>query len=131
MHQPVHPKLGCATAYYNLGNSYDQRRGVEVDQKKAKYYFELAAMCGHIKARHNLACREGMAGNEKRAFKHYMISARAGLKTSLDIVKKGYENGIVTKDEYANTLRAYHERQKVMKSDDRDKAAASGWYSSG
>ena len=29
----------------------------------------------------------------------------------------------VTKDEYANTLRAYHERQKEMKSDARDKAS--------
>ena len=31
---------------------------------------------------------------------------------------------MVTKDEYAKTLRAYHERQQEMKSDERDKAAA-------
>ena len=30
----------------------------------------------------------------------------------------------ITKDEYASTLRAYHDRQKEMKSDTRNKAAA-------
>jgi len=36
--------------------------------------------------------------------------------------------GFVTKDEYANTLSAHHERQKEMKSDMRDKAEASGIF---
>ena len=31
---------------------------------------------------------------------------------------------VITKDEYANTLRAYQQRHDEMKSDDRDKAAA-------
>ena len=39
------------------------------------------------------------------------------------MVKKGFMKGDVTKDEYANTLRAYHERQKEMKSKERDMAA--------
>jgi len=30
---------------------------------------------------------------------------------------------MVTKDDYANCLRAYHERQNEIKSDERDKAA--------
>jgi len=42
----------------------------------------------------------------------------------LDNVKRGYKYGLITKDEYADTLRFYHERQKEMKSDERDKAAA-------
>ena len=33
-------------------------------------------------------------------------------------------DGLVTKELYASNLRAYHERQKEMKSDMRDKAAA-------
>ena len=32
--------------------------------------------------------------------------------------------GVVTKDEYESTLRAYYERQTEMKSEERDKAAA-------
>ena len=55
--------------------------------------------------------------------KHFILSARAGKKDSLDKVKTGFMHGIVTKDEYANTLRAYQKIQDDMKSDDRDKAA--------
>ena len=39
-------ELGCHEAYYNLGNSYDDGLGVEMDKKKAKHYYELAAMNG-------------------------------------------------------------------------------------
>ena len=113
-------ELGCAGAYYNLGNSQLVGRGVEIDRKKAIHHYELAAMIGHVKARHNLGCLEG--GNEQRAYKHYLISARSGMKESVDAVKEGYMAGFVTKDEYADTLRAYHEKQKEMKSDARDKA---------
>ena len=117
-------ELGCAETYGNLGNSYRLGRGVERDMKKAMFYFELAAMGGDIKARHNLACSEGEAGNLHRAFKHFMFAARAGHKESLEAIKKEYMSGIsvVTKDEYANTLRAYQQRQDEMKSDERDKA---------
>ena len=120
-------ELGCAKGYYNLGMSYENGKGVKVDkEKKAKHYYELAAMMGHEKARANLSCNEWEAGNRHRAFKHLLIAARAGVKLSLDVVKQGFMDGFVTKDEYADTLRAYHERQNEMKSDARDKAAASG-----
>ena len=122
-------ELGCHEAYGNLGNSYDLGNGVEVDEKKAKYYWELASIGGNVYARHNVACIERDNGNHHRAYKHYTIAARAGMKGSLEMVKEGYMAGFVTKDEYANTLRAYHERQKEMKSDARDKAAASGMFS--
>ena len=56
--------------------------------------------------------------------KHFIIAANAGYKKSLDKVKGGYMKGCVTKDEYANTLRAYQSREDEMKSDERDKARA-------
>ena len=117
-------ELGCADGYCNLGNSYYNGEGVEVDKKKAILYWELAAMNGDVKARLNLGRMEGQAGNHHRAMKHYLLAAKAGYKDSLDAVKVGYMNGIVTKDEYENTLRAYQSRQDEMKSDDRDKASA-------
>ena len=49
-------------AYYNLGNSYYDGRGVEVDKKKAKHYWELAAMDGDVNAMYNLGCQEANAG---------------------------------------------------------------------
>jgi len=117
-------ELGYAEAYFNLGLSYQNGDAVEVDMKKAKHYFELAAMGGNVKARTNLGFTEGQAGNHHRAYKHLLIGARAGDDLSLENVKRGYKYGLVTKDEYADTLRVYLERQKEMKSDERDKAAA-------
>ena len=117
-------ELGCADAYCNLGHSYDNGRGTEMDKKKAKHFYELAAMSGDVSARYNLGGMEIKAGNIDRAMQHFILSARAGDKGSLDVVKKGYKNDIVPKDEYANILRAYQSRQDEMKSDERDKALA-------
>ena len=119
-------KLGCAVSYYNLGISYLYGDRVQADRKKAKHYFELAAIGGHVLARHNSGCLEGDTGNERRAMKHFMISAKGGCEQSLDFVKQGFMENKVSKVEYANTLRAYHERQREMKSDQREKAKASG-----
>ena len=70
-------ELGCAAAYHNLGNSYLHGNGVEIDEEKAKYYFELAAMGGCVFARFILGCMEVMqAGNIQQAMKHFLISAR-------------------------------------------------------
>ena len=83
-------------------------------------------MKGDFDARRDLGCMELDAGNYHRAKKHFMNAAKAGFKPSLDAVKNGFMSGIVTKDEYADTLRAYQERHDEMKSDDRDQAAARG-----
>ena len=116
-------ELGCADAYLNLAIFYRDGTGVEVDEKKAKYYFELAAMVGSVQARKYLGSLEGEAGNYERSKKHFIIGARAGDEISLGRVKAAYMVGIVAKDEYAVTLHAYHKRQKEMKSDARDKAS--------
>ena len=117
-------ELGCHEGYLNLGISYANGQGVEMDKKKAKYFYELAAMNGDAEARFNLGYEEFEAGNYHRAYKHFILAAKAGYKDSLDNVKIGHMGGIVTKDEYANTLRAYQQRHNEMKSDDRDKAEA-------
>ena len=117
-------ELGCAEAYFNLGISYYEGTGVEINKKKATHYFDLAAMNGDVDARHNLGNNEWRAGNYYRAFKHYMLSARAGDTSSLNMVKQGFMHGHVTKEEYANTLRQYQKSQDEMKSDARDKARA-------
>jgi len=117
-------ELGCANGFFSLGKSYSLGiRGIESDVKKARHYFEFAAIGGQVNARYHLGCTEVEAGNHHRAMKHFIIAARAGYEKSFEIVKKGFMAGLMTKDEYASTLRAYHERHKEMKSDDRDKAA--------
>ena len=117
-------ELGSADAYFNLGIAYENGRGVAIDKKKAKHYYELAAMSGSVIARHNLGCMEGVAGNNQRAYKHILIAARAGYKGSLGTVKKGFMNGYVIKEEYANVLREYQKSQDEMKSEARDIALA-------
>jgi len=119
-------ELGHSAAYFSLAQNYVFGYGVEVDTKKARHYFELAAMSGHVQARQNLGCEEWEKGNKHRAMKHWSIAARAGHEDTLKGVKRGYLTGLVTKDEYANTLRAYHERQKEMKSELREKVAVLG-----
>ena len=115
-------ELGCAEGYCKLGYSYRVGRGVEIDKEKAKYYCELAAMNGNVKARHNLGFVEVEAGNEQRAMKHFVIAAKAGFKPSLDAANGGFMSGYVTKDEYADTFCAYQKIQDEMKSDTRDEA---------
>ena len=117
-------ELGCAEAYCKLGCMYAIGQGrVERDNKKAIYYLELAAMMGNVQARHFLGCTEVKAGNHQRTYKHFIIAARAGHPESLDKVKKGFMDNHVSKDEFEQTLRVYHERQARMKSDARDAAA--------
>ena len=117
-------ELGCALAYFNLGDAYDNGRGVEIDKQKARHYLELAAMNGSARARHNLGVLEAQTGNYQRALKHFTLAARAGYKQSLDVVKTGFMNGIVTKNEYAQALRAYQKSKDEMKSEARDKVNA-------
>ena len=115
-------ELGCADAYFNLSNSYEDGTGVERSLKKAKYYSELGAINGCISARQNIGRLEGQAGNHHRSFKHYMIAARGGDDNALDMIKQGFMARFVTKDEYSSTLRAYQTRIGEMKSDQREKA---------
>jgi len=116
--------LGCSKAYYGLGISYEKGTGVAIDKNKAKHYYELAAIGGYVGARHNLTRFEADAGNVERAMAHLVLAARAGDESLMNKVKEYFIKGIVTKDGYATTLRAYHDRQKVMKSDAREEAAA-------
>ena len=115
-------ELGSAEAYYNLAINYHNGKGVDADKRKAKHYFELAAMNGSSAARHSVGLVELEAENYHRAMRHFLIAAKAGFKDSLDAVKAAFEGGLVTKDEYANTLRAYQKIQDEAKSEMRDKA---------
>ena len=117
-------ELGCVAAYYSIGNAYYNGDGVERDLKKAKHYYELAAMGGNAKARHNLGISEMDAGNMDRAVKHFMISAGAGHDGSLDAIRGCFMLGHATKDDFEKALRAHKEAKDEMKSDQREAVAA-------
>jgi len=118
-------ELGYAPAYHNLSCSYRNGRGVEVDEKKARHYLEIAAMKGSGRSRHNLGVIEAQqAGNARRAVKHFMIAARDGVFQSVKNIKEMYEKGFAAKADYAEALRSYQAYLDEIKSEQRDGAAA-------
>ena len=117
-------ELGNAGSYFNIGCAYFRGNGVGRDQTKATHYFELAAMGGVVKSRHNLGIFEERAENYDRALKHYMINVEGGSNDSLKNIKHFYSNGYATRDHYTKALQAYQQYLDEVKSDQRDKAAA-------
>jgi len=117
-------ELGHAKSYLNIGCAYNHGQGVEVDKKRALYYWELAAMRGDETARYNLGIEEENVGNMDRALKHYMISARGGYNDSLQEIQDLFTNGYATKDDYTKALQLYQEYLGEIKSVQRDNAAA-------
>lgn len=97
---------------------------MEVDKKKARYYYELAAMGGEVDARYNLGVIELQAGNYNKARKHFMIAVRDGGSNSLGAIKMMYRKGDATKNEYTKALESYQVYLDEIKSDQRNKAAA-------
>ena len=117
-------ELGSATSYFSIAASYINGNGAERDVKKAHYYWELAAMGGHLDAMHNLGVFEMRSGNIDRAVKHYMIAAGCGDNDSLEKIKQMFMNGHVMKDDYAKALQVHQANLVEIKSSQRDEAAA-------
>ena len=118
-------ELGNASSYHNIGHAYLDGRGVERGERKATHYWELAAIGGDVRARHDLGVFECInAGNINKALKHFMIAVGSGSNESLKKIKQLYLDGYATKDDYAKALKAYQTYQSEIKSVQRDKAAA-------
>ena len=117
-------ELGNAQAFNSIGVTYNNGEGVEVDNEKARHYWELAAMKGNEIARYNLGVEEQNSGNVNRALKHHMIAARDGNNDSLKRIKEMYSNVRATKDDYTKALQLYQTYLGEIKSNQRDKAAA-------
>ena len=116
--------LGSVKAHNSLAWAYENGEGVEKDVNKAIHHYKAAAMGGHEYARYALGTAEEANGNMNKAMKHYMIAARSGYDKALEEVGKGYKHGLVTKDEYASTLRVYQDSAEEMKSEQRSTAHA-------
>ena len=117
-------ELGFAESYLNIGIAYQRGNRVKVDEKKAIYYYEQAAIGGEVAARFNLGINEEIAGNIDKALKHYMIAVKGGHSKSLKRIKDLYSNEKATKDDYMKALQSYQTYLGEIKSVQRDKAAA-------
>jgi TPR repeat protein len=116
--------LGDVAAHSELGNMYYLGRGVEKDDKKKVYHWEKAAIGGHPTARHLLGVEEWNSGRFERAKKHFIIAANLGYKDSLELLRQLYANGHASKEQYADSLRAYQAAVDAAKSSDREEAYA-------
>ena len=68
--------------------------------------------------------KELQVGNMDRALKHFMIAVRDGGSNSLENIKRLYEYGNATKDDYTKALRLYQAYLGEIKSLQRDEAVA-------
>ena len=117
-------ELGCPSANYNLGLSYNFGNGIDQDSKKAVHHWQVAAMMGHEMARHNLGIFEANYGTMDRAMRHFIIAAKRGHDDSLEEVKTGFREGLVAKHDMEKTLRDYQSSHDETKSGLRDRAKA-------
>jgi len=113
-----------ADAHYQLYNLYDEGKGVEKDTNKAVYHLEHAAIGGHPLARYNLGIIEKDKGRLERAIKHWIIAAKLGDDESVEALKLCFREGSISKDVFAEALRAHHAAVDATKSPQRDEAEA-------
>jgi TPR repeat protein len=113
-------ELGDAMAHYNLSGMYLVGQGVEKDEKKQVYHLEVAAIGGHVKARHNLGCHEANNGRMERAVKHFIIAANMGYDESMKALWKYHAKGFVKKEALTVTLRAHQAAVDATKSEQRE-----------
>ncbi|KAL7539004.1 hypothetical protein ACHAWF_006264, partial [Thalassiosira exigua] len=120
-------ELGCAESYALVAKAYlgDREVGldVEIENTKAKHYFQLSTIGGSAYSRHILGQLEANAGNIDIALKHWLISAYAGWDPSLDSIRFCYKCKVATKGDYEKALRAHKSATDDMKSPQRDTAA--------
>ena len=101
---------------------YRKGESVEKDKKKEVDHLEEAAIGGHANARHNLGVVEGRNGRFERSIKHFIISAKLGLGAGLENVKEGFKMGLVSKEDFAATLRTNQAVLDEMRSPQREAA---------
>ena len=119
-------ELDSTGALFSLGNAYHNGHGVQQNKRKAVHFYEKAAMQGHVESRNNLGGFEYNSGSDDRAVRHFLISAKMGLKNSLENIKMAFMGGGATKEQYTEALEGYQNALEEMQSHDRDEAKRLG-----
>ena len=117
-------ELGDADAHFGLSRMYHKGEGVEKDEEKGIYHWELAAIAGHPTARFNLGILDRNSDRFERARKHFIIAANLGDHDSLNELRELYADGHASKEDYAAALRGYQTVVEATKSPQREEAEA-------
>jgi hypothetical protein len=115
-------ELGDVEAHFKLSLLYHHGEGVEKDEGMETYHLEEAAIGGHPFARHNLGCHEWNNDNNERAVKHWIIAAKLGDDDSIKALMDAFKIGLISKEEFAATLRANQAAVDATKSPQREAA---------
>jgi len=114
-------ELGCANAFAVIAKYYFEGRVVEQDESKALEFWEVAAKKDSVGAHEDLALVHKRNGNVGLFIKHLKLLANAGDQLSMDTLMKCYrEVELLTKEELAETLRAFQAAKNEMWSEGRD-----------
>jgi TPR repeat protein len=114
--------LGDIEAHYKLSICYYLGHGVEKDEKKRVFHWEEAAIGGNIDARFVLGLDEKSNGRIERASKHWIIAANLGHDASMKELRRLYEQGTISKENFAAALRAHQPAADATKSPQREAA---------
>ena len=117
-------ELGNAKAHGLIGYHYDNGIAVEEDKSKALAYYEVSAKKGSVRGHELLAFYYQKEGNIQTSIEHLKIAASAGYQQSMDCVFAAYKDNSISKEDLAQTLRAYQTSSNETKSKDRDKVRA-------
>ena len=79
-------------------------------------------MQGHVESRYDLGYHEAKKGNDDRALRHFLISAKMGDNKSVEAIKQMFMAGFAAKEQYAEALKGYQDALEETKSHDRDEA---------
>ena len=120
-------ELGSIRALHNLGFAYYNGKGVQEYKAKGIQFLEKAAMQGQVESRYQLGLIEGKKGNNDRAVRHFMISAKMGDRDSVETIKKYFVAKLASKEQHAQALKGYEDAIEEMKSHDRDEARNIGY----
>eukprot|EP00984_Skeletonema_dohrnii_P017532 scaffold8001_cov92-Skeletonema_dohrnii-CCMP3373.AAC.2 len=116
-------ELGDAHAHFLLGHMYSWGQCVEKDKMRKLYHLEEAAIAGHPFARHSLAYYEQENESFDRAMKHWIIAANLGYDKAIQALKGYYKRGLISKEDFAASLRAHQAAVDATKSPLREEAA--------
>ena len=135
--------MGNVYGMHSVANCYMNGEVVPNDEKKAKIYFEMAAKNGHVEALVELARIH--SENFVVSAGYFRLAAENGEEESMEYLKRWYRShanatsdhsdycdcdsckilntkGLLTKDDLAVTIRAFHSAQEELRSDERDLA---------
>lgn len=119
-------ELGSLDAHCQLGLSYYNGDGAEVDKPRGIHHWQQGATKGHVPSRDNLGVVEAKNGNYEVAAQHFMIPAKMGHEKSLNGIKRIFKEGRATKAQYAEALIGYRDAVEEMKSPQREEAKRLG-----